>query len=97
MIWRLERKDGGGPWFTREGKTRDGKIEFKDKGIYGCKSLRELIKYFAKEMEAAEGCVIKIYRGKVIWERKREVVFVPKKKGLRVGIVRGGKWLVFKF
>lgn len=97
MIWRLERKDGGGPWFTREGKTRDGKIEFKDKGIYGCKSLRELIKYFAKEMEAAEECVIKIYRGKVIWERKREVVFVPKGKGLRVGIVRGGKWLVFKF
>ena len=59
--------------------------------------MRELIKYFTKEMEAAEGCVIKIYRGKVIWERKREVVFVPKGKGLRVGIVRGGKWLVFKF
>ena len=97
MIWRLERKDGGGPWFTREGKTRDGKIEFSDKGIYGCRSLWELIKYFAKEMEAAEGCVIKIYRGKIIWERKREVVFMPKGKGLRVGIVRGGKWLVFKF
>lgn len=41
--------------------------------------------------------MIKIYRGKVIWERKREVVFVPKGKGLRVGIVRGGKWYVFKF
>lgn len=97
MIWRLERKDGGGPWFTREGKTRDGKIEFKDKGIYGCRSLRELVRYFAKEMEAAEGCVIKIYRGKVIWEGKREVVFVPKGRGLRVGAVKGGKWFVFKF
>lgn len=31
----------------------------KDKGIYGCRSLRELVKYFAKEMEAAEGCVIR--------------------------------------
>lgn len=59
--------------------------------------MRELIKYFAKEMEAAEGCVIKIYRGKVIWEGKREVAFTPKGKGLRVGIVKGGKWLVFKF
>lgn len=97
MIWRLERKDGGGPWFTREGKTRDGKIKFSDKEIYGCRSLRELIKYFAKEMEAAEGCVIKIYRGKVIWERKGEVAFMPKGKGLRIGIVKGGKWLVFKF
>lgn len=45
-------------------------------------------------MEAAEGCVIKIYRGKVIWEGKREVVFMPKGKGLRVGIVKGGKWFV---
>ena len=97
MIWRLEHKDGGGPWFTREGKTRDGKIEFKDKEIYGCRSLRELIKYFAKEMEAAEGCVIKIYRGKVIWEGKREVAFTPKGKGLKIGTVKGGKWLVFKF
>ena len=97
MIWRLEHKDGGGPWFRRDGKTRDGKIEFKDKGIYGCRSLRKLIEYFAKEMEAAEGCVVKIYRGKVIWERKREVVFMPKGRGLRVGAVKGGKWYVFKF
>ena len=97
MIWRLERKDGGGPWFTREGKTRDGKIEFSDKGIYGCRSLRKLIKYFAKEMEAAEGCVIRIYRGKIIWEIKREIVLMPKGRGLRVGTVKGGKWHVFKF
>ena len=40
------------------------KIEFSDKGIYGCRSLRELIKYFAEEMGVAEGCVIKIYMGK---------------------------------
>ena len=97
MIWRLERKDGGGPWFTREGKTRDGKIEFSDKGIYGCRSLRKLIKYFAKEMEAAEGCVITIYRGTIIWEIKREIVLMPKGRGLRVGTVKGGKWHVFKF
>lgn len=38
-----------------------------------------------------------IYRGKVIWERKKEIVFMPKGRGLRVGIVKGGKWLVFKF
>jgi hypothetical protein len=92
VIWRLEHKDGGGPWFTR-----DEKIEFKDKGIYGCRSLRELVRYFAKEMEAAEGYMIKIYRGKVIWEGKKEIVFMPKGRGLRVGIVKGGKWLVFKF
>lgn len=41
--------------------------------------------------------MIKIYRGKVIWEGKREVAFMPKGRGLRIGIVRGGKWYVFKF
>lgn len=35
--------------------------------------------------------------GQVIWEGKREVVFVPKGRGLRVGAVKGGKWFVFKF
>lgn len=97
MIWRLERKDGGGPWFRRDGKTRDGKVEFNDKGIYGCRNLRELVRYFAREMEAAEGCLVKVYRGEILWEGKREVVFAPKGKGLRVGIVKRGKWFVFKF
>lgn len=38
-----------------------------------------------------------VYRGEILREGKREVVFAPKGKGLRVGIVKGGKWLVFKF
>ena len=24
VVWRLEKRDGGGPWFTKEGGLREG-------------------------------------------------------------------------
>lgn len=98
LIFRLEHKDGGGPYFYKDGSFRRGIIEFGDEGIHGCRSLKELKEYFKYEDEdVIRDCYIKIYLGKIIWERKREVIFKPIGKGLNIGIVRGGKWLVFKF
>ncbi len=41
-IYRYEKPDGGGPWFTREGIQRDNRPmpeKFSDNILYGCTSL----------------------------------------------------------
>lgn len=96
LIFRLEHKDGGGPYFYRNGVWRGGVIKFDDEGIHGCRGLKELKEYFKYEDEdedVMKDCYVKIYLGKVIWERKREVIFKPIGKGWKIGRVEN----VFKF
>ena len=50
IVYRLEHKDGGGPWFHRDGRPRWGtilpKFEIKNLGyLFGFDSLDNLIKY----------------------------------------------------
>ena len=33
VVWRLEKKDGGGPWFTRNGGLREGGYESRGRGV----------------------------------------------------------------
>lgn len=89
IIFRLEHEDGGGPYFYRDGVFRRGVVEFGDRGIHGCRSLKGLKEYFKYEDEnVLRDCYMKIYLGRIIWERKREVIFEPIGKGLRIGRFR---------
>ena len=50
IVYRLEYKDGGGPWFHRDGRPRDGvilpKFEIENLGyLFGFDSLDNLIEY----------------------------------------------------
>ena len=48
-IYRYEKADGGGPWFTLDGVGRFNEDVFmKDDVLYGCGSREELDKYFAE-------------------------------------------------
>lgn len=63
-VYRYEREDGGGPWFTRQGICRfDPEYSIKNPAntLYGCISLEYLEKYFSKELGANENCTIKEY------------------------------------
>jgi hypothetical protein len=65
LIYRYENKDGGGPFFTKNGSLRsDNSIHFDDDMLSGCLSLESLIEYWNKQENRElylQDCIIKIY------------------------------------
>lgn len=54
-IYRLEKEDGGGPFFTRDGYHRlDYRIKSNNNYLYGCSSILELNKWFFSRFSLEE-------------------------------------------
>lgn len=65
-VYRYEKPDGGGPWFTRDGIQRNhGPMppKFSDSVLYGCTSLESLFSYSRDPAHNINlnDCEIKIY------------------------------------
>lgn len=68
-VYRFENPDGGGPWFTQEGKLRTesvtppSKSKFKSPVLYGCTPLYKLLDYFKDSRHKVDisNCEIKVY------------------------------------
>ena len=82
-VYRYEMKDGGGPWFTKDGVQRNPihmPIKFSDDTLYGCISLQALFDYFREPSHKVdlEKCVVRVYEIPEYDIRvvsRREVVF----------------------
>lgn len=78
-IYRYEKEDGGGPYFTRDGILRSNpNIIMNDNTLFGCQSLELLLNYFEKEpKEILTGCKIAVYiiPDNEVQIEKRQVVF----------------------
>lgn len=65
LVYRYEHKDGGGPFFTQDGRLRTNKkIKFDDGLLSGCLSLDLLKKYWKEQYNSdlyLKDCSIKIY------------------------------------
>jgi len=84
-IYRYEQIDGGGPFFTRDGKSRSPELypDMKWKGplqLSGCLELAELQRMFKEWKINLSLYILKIYETNTITYRNcksSEVLFVP--------------------
>ncbi len=65
-VYRYERPDGGGPWFTRDGVQRNDRPmpkKFSDNILYGCTSLDSLFAYFRDPVHNVDlgDCTVRVY------------------------------------
>ena len=82
-VYRYEKPDGGGPWFTKEGTIReeDARQPPVDEYLNGCDSLESLQDYFSRYPSLIKDCELKVYDvpdNEVIRMRTHTVLF-PKK------------------
>ena len=64
IIYRMEKSDGGGPFFTRDGHHRlDYNVKSNNNYLYGCKTLQELNEWFLSKFSEydLDDCHLKIY------------------------------------
>lgn len=62
IIYRYEKKDGGGPFCTKDGYLRtNNKVRFCDNTLYGCVSLESLQEYFKDYTDLILDCDIVKY------------------------------------
>ena len=84
-VYRYEKDDGGGPWFTLSGKMRP-KVGPEDippidePYVYGCSSIEELEKYFINYKNILNDCKIVEYEIPIneVIVQARQILF-PKK------------------
>ena len=61
-IYRYEKEDGGGPFFSLDGISRiDNKLISNYDMKFGCTSIEQLLKWFQNCSILTTGCQIKIY------------------------------------
>lgn len=67
-VYRFEKPDGGGPWFTKDGILRNPNVlpvgtGFTDPVLYGCASLEELFSYFREPAHKVNltDCEVRVY------------------------------------
>ena len=81
-IYRYERRDGGGPYCTFEGRLReiDAKIPVDNGFLYGCKSVEKLKEYFQEQQNLIVDCNIYVYDipDEEVVENEKQIRF-PKK------------------
>lgn len=80
-IYRYEKSDGGGPYFTLNGKLRAGDLQMNDNYLNGCDSLDNLQLYFQDKQDILQNCHIEIYNipDKEIIVKRNHTVLFPKK------------------
>lgn len=84
LVYRYEYPDGGGPYFTPDGVMREpppSQIHIaRDKYLYGCDSLKNLIDYAIRHDFKTDNMKIVVYTGEIIYKNKHtgEVRFKPK-------------------
>ena len=66
IIYRYEKEDGGGPWFYRTGEVRyplphEHLYKETNEWVFGCRSTKELFKYFLNQKVDLNNCTIKVY------------------------------------
>lgn len=66
LVYRYENKDGGSPWFYKNGSIRcplpDPALYLNsEKYVYGCDSLKSLFEYFSTQDVDVNNCIIKTY------------------------------------
>lgn len=64
LVYRFEKKDGGGPFFTREGFHRlDHNVKSNHDYLYCCKSIKDLNNWFFSQFsqDQLSDCILKIY------------------------------------
>lgn len=69
IIYRYEKEDGGGPYFTPDGRSRThSDIYFNDDILCGAKSIDDLNKWFIERnaTELIQDCKIVKYEGELI-------------------------------
>ena len=69
IIYRYEKLDGGGPYFTKNGILRTNQlIQYNDDTLSGCLSLDDLFEYFKNKQCDLNDCYIMIYDGELIYK-----------------------------
>ena len=71
IIYRYEKEDGGGPYFTLDGHSRTHlSIHFNDDTLYGAESIDSLKKWFIERnaTELIQDCKIVKYKGELIYK-----------------------------